>query len=497
MSESRPSHFPPGTLLGDHYKVEGLVRLAEGRMFYLVDDDRPDRPTRRCVSCGYLDNPRSSRLCRNCGKPLGVRRYLMSSRWESRRFDAWQTFAGRDLEHPGLAMPTDVLRLEDQILSFVPYGGEGLMLDEAAPLSNQRVLYLAQRAAGTLAWLAAHGVLVAPLRRSQLLLGTDGAVQLFDLDVEDVLAGPVPPEAMGPVIRSMAELLQTLCHVRAGALNDFLQLAAHGDYPTLPEFGRAVEQRYDTYAAMAFPPTLAAMSDVGLARQLNEDNWGWTSLGPSGELYIVADGMGGHDGGEVASELAVATMARIAREREAALEEGRERIESMLHDAFVRANNAVKDEADRKGNDMGTTLVGLLIHAGRHAYVANVGDSRAYLFRDGALHQISTDHSFVQKLVERGKITKEEARNHPQSNILLRTVGTERDVEVDLFRVTLEPGDRVLICSDGLWGEVEDEDLAGILATYNDPRAAARELVRASHQGGGKDNCTLILVVVR
>jgi protein phosphatase len=113
------------------------------------------------------------------------------------------------------------------------------------------------------------------------------------------------------------------------------------------------------------------------------------------------------------------------------------------------------------------------------------------------LHQITVDHSFVQKLVERGKLTPEAARNHPQSNILLRTVGTERDVEIDIFRVELEPGDRVLLCSDGLWGEVEDVDIAAILQTYSDPRVAARELVRASHQGGGKDNCTLLLKVVR
>ncbi len=497
MADSRPPHFPPGTFLGDHYKVEGLVRLAEGRMFYLVDDDRPDQPHRRCLACGMRDNPREARLCRNCGKALGIRRYLMTSRWVQSQFDAWQVFVQRDLEHPGLTLPVDVLRLDDQMLSFVPYQGEGLMLDEASPLSNQRILHLAQRVVGTLAYLASRGVQVGPLRRSQLLIGADGLVRLFDLDIVDVRARTLPPEIMEDIVRQMAVLLGSYCHVQSGALADFLHLAGSGDYPSLREFGRAIEQRFDTYAAMAFPPTLSGMSDVGLARQLNEDNWGWTSLGRNGELYIVADGMGGHDGGEVASHIAVTTMRRIARDREGALEEGRERIESMLHEAFTRANNAVKDEADRKGNDMGTTLVAMLLHDGRHAYVANVGDSRAYLYRDGTLHQITTDHSFVQKLVERGKISKAEARNHPQSNILLRTVGTERDVEVDLFRVALEPGDRVLLCSDGLWGEVEDNDIAGILSTYSDPRVAARELVRASHQGGGKDNCTLTLVGIK
>jgi protein phosphatase len=97
-------------------------------------------------------------------------------------------------------------------------------------------------------------------------------------------------------------------------------------------------------------------------------------------------------------------------------------------------------------------------------------------------------------MVERGRITAEEARTHPHSNILLRTVGTERDVDIDIFRVDLQPGDRVLMCSDGLWGEVEDRDLQQILNTYADPRVAVRELVKAAHHGGGKDNVTVVLV---
>ena len=116
--------------------------------------------------------------------------------------------------------------------------------------------------------------------------------------------------------------------------------------------------------------------------------------------------------------------------------------------------------------------------------------------RNGVLHQITKDHSLVQKMVERGRITAEEARHHPHSNILLRTVGTERDIEIDIFRVELEKDDKVLMCSDGLWGEVEDRDMESILNTYTDPRIASRELVRASHQGGGKDNVTLMIVTI-
>ena len=128
--------------------------------------------------------------------------------------------------------------------------------------------------------------------------------------------------------------------------------------------------------------------------------------------------------------------------------------------------------------------------------MANVGDSRAYLLREQCLHQVTRDHSLVQKMVERGRITREEARVHPHSNILLRTVGTEYDVEIDIFRVDLEKGDRIMLCSDGLWGEVDDRDMENILNTYVDPRLATRELIRAAHHGGGKDNVTLVLVAV-
>lgn len=466
-------------------------------MFYLVNDDRPDQPHRKCWTCGHDGSPRTARVCHNCGTPLVPQRFLMSTRWTSAGFDSYASFADLDLDHPGLVAPTDVIQLEDQLLSLIPYHGEGLMVDEASPLANQRVLHLGQRITGTLVYLARKGVRVAPIQRANLLISPDGSVRLFDLDIQEVRSTAIEANELSDQIRALGELLAEYCHVRSTALVDFLELVAAGDFPAPRDVGRALEARFDAFAARVFPPTLGAMSDVGLTRQLNEDSWGWSSLGKRADLYVVADGMGGHDGGEVASSLAVETICRVARDRARTMPDRLDAIEAMLDEAFQSANNTIKAEAERRGNDMGTTLVAMLIHDNRQAFVANVGDSRAYLYRNRRLHQVTVDHSFVQKMVERGRLTPEEARNHPQSNILLRTVGTERDVEIDLFRVELEPGDRVLMCSDGLWGEVEDADIAAILHTYSDPRVAVRELVRASHQGGGKDNVTLLLVAVR
>jgi len=497
MGEVRPQHFPQGTLIGRHYVVEGLVRLSEGRMFYLVNDDRADVQTRRCLSCGHEGSPRTAKVCHACGSPIQAQRYLMSSRWDSDGFRAYERFASLKLNHPALAAPVDTIVLEDQLLSFVPYRGEGLMLDEPSPLANQRVLHLAQRLIGVVTWLAQRGVRTGALQKANVLVTPNGTVRMYDLDIVDVGDGPLPPAATSATLRGLAELLCTYCHVQSTALSDFLRLVARGDFPTAREFGRAIEARFDAWSAMAFPSTMASMSDVGLTRRLNEDSWGWAALGPRSELFVVADGMGGHACGEVASQLAASTVVRVVREGGESVPDGMTAYETLLDTAVQTANELIRAEGLKRSAVMGTTVVAAMVHDGRRAYIANVGDSRAYLFREGTLHQVSVDHSFVQKLVERGRITQDQARNHPQSNMLLRSLGTDPNVEIDLFRVEVEPGDRLLLCTDGLWGEVEDADMASILSHYADPRMAARELVRASHQGGGKDNCSLIIVAVR
>ena len=494
----RPSHLAPGTPLSDHYTIEGLVRLSEGRMFYLANDVRPDLPTRRCWACGHGDTPRSSTACDSCGTPLRDRRFLISARWAAARHDAYLAFYDKQLVHPGLVTPVDVFVQDGVLFSVVPYAGEGLMIDEAAPLHNGRLLDLAQRVVGTLAFLHRNGVQVAWLNRANLLISTDNTIRLFDLEIvatnED--GAPVTRAEHVEVLKSVGELLRRYCDVEADDLATYLRAVEEGESIDLVRLGRDVESRYVTEAQVTYPPLLGGMSDVGLARQLNEDNWGWLRLSDRASLYVVADGMGGHDGGEVASAMAVKTLSEVARQRESLKPVGEDALEAMLEESFQLANNTVKDAADAKGTDMGTTLVCMLVLDRKIGILANVGDSRGYLLRAGTLHQITKDHSLVQKMVERGRITAEEARHHPHSNILLRTVGTERDIEIDLFRVELEAGDKVLMCSDGLWNEVDDRDIESVLNTYTDPRIATRELIKAAHHGGGKDNVTLMIVTI-
>ncbi len=496
MTADRPEHLSPGTPLGDHLEVEGLVRLAERRMFYLMTDARGDRQTRRCWECGADGVPLSDPECGSCGAARRDRRFLVSARWDAEAFESYWRFFALGLEHPGIASPLEVIEQEGQLYSVVPYAGEGLMLDEAAPLSNQRILDVAQRVTGTVAFLQRHGVRLSGLSRANLLVQPDHAVRLFDLDVEAVNGSPVEGEDRGRELRFLGDLLRTYCDIEAGTLEKFLVELEGGGFPSPAAFGRAVEKRFDAFAGHAYTPLVSGMTDVGLVRQLNEDNWGWRKLSTRARLYVVADGMGGHEGGEVASQVAVHTICEIAEAREAEVAPGLDAVEALLDEAFQTANNTIKDEADQRGTDMGTTLTALLVLDGRMGFVANVGDSRAYLYRNQELFQITRDHSLVAKMVERGRITAEEARHHPHSNILLRTVGTERDIDIDIFRVELEAGDRVLLCSDGLWGEVEDRDIEDLLNSHADPREATRELVRAAHQAGGKDNVTLVLVTI-
>jgi protein phosphatase len=347
---------------------------------------------------------------------------------------------------------------------------------------------------GVLAYLHTHGVRLKHITRANLLVAPDLSVRLYDPEIESV--SDEAQNGVADELRSFGAILRRFCDAEALALVEFMESVENGDYSTPSAFGRAIEQRFDGFAGITYRPLLGAMSDVGLIRQLNEDNWGWRKLSGRSALYVVADGMGGHESGEVASMLAVETICRIAQEREAVASPGIDAVENLLDEAFQTANNTIKDQAEERGTDMGTTLVSTLILEGKMAFIANVGDSRAYLMRNDALHQVSRDHSLVAKMVEKGRITADEARSHPHSNILLRTVGTEHDVDIDLFRVDLEGGDRILLCSDGLWGEVEDRQIEEILRYNLDPRFAARELIRAAHQGGGKDNVTLLVITV-
>src|SRR5207237_8368237 len=208
-------------------------------------------------------------------------------------------------------------------------------------------------------------------------------------------------------------------------------------------------------------------------------------------LFAVADGVGGHKAGEVASQTAVETLQR----------EFTEPTTDGLVDAVKKANRTVWNlaESNRDQRGMGTTLTAIaLVDDGgeERLAVVNVGDSRAYLLQQGELEQLTEDHSLVEQLVREGQLTPEEAMVHPQRSIIPRALGLDPDVEVDSWELTPYKGDRLLLCSDGLTNEVNDEQIASTLRSVGDPEEAARHLVTEARDHGGNDNITCVVVDV-
>jgi len=235
--------------------------------------------------------------------------------------------------------------------------------------------------------------------------------------------------------------------------------------------------------------TCAGRSDVGIIRSGNEDNY---LMIPDRGIFVVADGMGGHAAGEVASEMAVRVIGReLGSLRGLGDEEVAERMRSAIRTANASIFQRTLTEHDKRG--MGTTVTALVLYESRFL-IGQVGDSRAYLLRDGKLTQVTKDHSYVQEQVDAGYLTPEQARTHPYSNVITRCVGANSDVIPDIYVGTVKPLDLFLLGSDGLTGMVEDPQLGEILRSPRTPQEQVDELVAEANRHGGLDNITAILV---
>jgi PPM family protein phosphatase len=233
-----------------------------------------------------------------------------------------------------------------------------------------------------------------------------------------------------------------------------------------------------------------AATDVGRVRPGNQDSYLTAE-----NLFVVADGMGGHRGGEVASELATGSLAgEVGPDREQLTTDELVRAVQRANDVVVSASASDPDLAG-----MGTTLCALALVGGRvdqRLAIVNVGDSRVYLLKEGELEQITDDHSLVATLERQGRLTADEAAVHPQRNIVTRALGIDSRVMVDSWEVRPVPGDRYVLCSDGLFNEVDESRMAATLRKLASPDEAARELVRLANEGGGRDNITVVVVDV-
>ena len=236
----------------------------------------------------------------------------------------------------------------------------------------------------------------------------------------------------------------------------------------------------------------AANTHVGMVRTGNEDAY-LAEATPDRGIYIVADGMGGHAAGEVASAMAVEIMSDAMRGSRLPVEE----LKQVAADAVLQANrkifNRTIEEPDKHG--MGTTLTTMVVGEGRYM-IAHVGDSRAYRLRNGELSQLTVDHSYVQEQVDAGYLTPEQARYHPFSNVITRCVGVATDVQPTIYEGELVDGDLYLLATDGLTGMVEDKNLLKILTARKSPGPMVDALLWDANRAGGVDNITAVIVQI-
>jgi len=491
-SRGRLAPIPAGTILQGKYRVERYVRGSELKNQYVVTwDDQAGM--RLCWECGFDGNKPTDLTCRDCDSDLGGRTFILSERWRI-DFQTYHDVQELGFFHPGLTRLYELFEDSQRLFSVSEFVENQSLADMGSPFPIEEVLEIGLRGCDVLEFLHAQGISLVALGKEQIVLN-QGAVQLHELDIAGVHPGGTPEAQRQVHLERFARILQEFVPPDRANIRAILEEVCEHRIVTTEELRKRLEG--STSRPRGTSLACAAMSDVGMCRTLNEDTWGWEQLNDDTSLYVVADGMGGHDSGEVASELAVKTiLAGVRRRVKELTAPDEETLENVLDESFQEANNTVKGFSEKRRSDMGTTLVSLLLHKGRTAFIANVGDSRAYLVRDGQLLQLSQDHSLVANLVAMGKISKAAARNHPHSNILVRTVGKEWDVEIDIFRQELRPGDAFLLCSDGLWGEVEDSEVLELMRNFPDPRIACQELIRTANAHGGHDNVTAVLVRV-
>lgn len=492
-----PAPYTVGTAIGEFLRVESLLRVAPGRLFHLVNNVGPKWKSRKCWACGNRFIPDGSRVCEYCFTPLRDVRLLMSVRWESAAYKPWEAAVARRFDHFGLHTPVALYYRDQRMLSVHQYDGERFLMDEAAPWPANRLLTAIHFTCTVAHFLLRQGVVLEQLSPRNVLVMPDDTVRLFDLDVLAVVDGgekaarrhPSVPDAR--IARDIAEIGMTLCPPEARDLRAVLVRARSGRYDSVVPFARDLENMYHAGSVRPVASHAAVMSDMGLVREHNEDNWAWEAFADNAVVYVVADGMGGHHGGEIASRLACdAVIAYFNGYTGGTTATAMKRI---VEEAFGKANAAVL-AAQTPQKKMGTTLVAAMT-SGRALVVANTGDSRAYLLRGGNLQQLSHDHTLGQELIDAGKLTREAARTNPRASLLTASIGgAQDDLDVFFWGGELAPGDRVLLCSDGLWGFVAEPDIARILGAHPDRRDAARELAKAAIDLGAPDNVTCMVI---
>ncbi len=235
-----------------------------------------------------------------------------------------------------------------------------------------------------------------------------------------------------------------------------------------------------------------ASTDIGMSRNMNQDYY-YISDDEELSIFILADGMGGYNGGEIASKIAVESARKFLEENFKKVQNDRKQIVNILKSATNYANNTVYEISKENKNleEMGTTLEICLINNNK-IYISHIGDSRVYSIIDGKIQRLTMDHSYVEKLVRDGTITREEAENHPKKHVLIKALGCVPEVEPDIIEAELKKEEIIVICSDGLTNMLKDEQIKNIV--INNVENPEKELIKEANIAGGYDNITAIII---
>ena len=603
--------LPVGAVVDGRYIIQSQLHQSADRNLYRVTA----RQQEWCANCGRL-SPSNESACGQCGSPLEgqppAEFYLMAESYRPESLIRDPSLMQFNLYHPNLVPVID-------FFEYKPFGlmryfavaepRQGVRLSQLSmPRAGGQVLSWAVQLADALSYLHERSVVGAGAEADDILVQGDRA-SLASLQNAHVTTGDEDDLAQQQSI-DLARLASTMFEAYTGQQSSLTPEGTLSMPPGAPEqvgaaFRAAIEpmqgnapmipvSQWRDLLARALEAVdelerpgrpvefvAASVTNVGRVRDQNQDSYGtaeWVQASVEGPmhigLYIVADGMGGHKGGEIASALAVQSVsgelaARIVAPLVMASGDRsvptNEAILQGMTRAVQSANERIYKARDNRQNDMGTTLVAVLI-AGGKAYVANVGDSRLYMYTaphqapqrspldstrplqvsttgalpgtgplpqpeqseqseqaqaeasettdeqavpteelddnsgnrdnsgDYSLSQVSVDHSLVHRLVELGQLDAEEAKVHPHRNFIYRSLGGPPPIEVDTFVRTLYPGDRLLLCSDGLNSMIEDDDIEQVLATEKDPHAACERLIERANEAGGHDNITTLLI---
>ncbi|MCG8350294.1 MAG: protein phosphatase 2C domain-containing protein [Chloroflexales bacterium] len=513
-SMDQPQNQAP-RLFGGRYE---LIEVSPDGPVVALDH----KPWQRCWACGETGNEAGEAFCINCGAALEQRRYrgMITPAVAPAGLALIPSVIDEDARN---ILPAIWDKLEDgeHILVLLHDSGRGPVVP---PLDETVALRVGRHLVRLLASLNHQGMTIGDLEPEQLEVTAAGEPRLRDasglnwIEISQrsavAVADMVKLASLLEALTDTPRTTQRLEEDKALAatmgnynLTALLRRVRTGSIMSIDEFAGQLEALLiDRTHPIPLRQIPGALSDTGVVRAHNEDSLFTLNMSLSNTseqrawgLYMVADGMGGHAAGEIASGLAIRGAAEIVLSEYLSLvidsnaDYDDQQAQAIVHRAVMRANDYILREGQMRDNDMGSTLTMALV-VGDRATIANVGDSRTYLYRDGKLKRVTRDHSLVMRLVELGQIEDKDIYTHPQRNAVLRSLGDKPDVQVDIFSTRLYSGDALLLCSDGQWEMTQDPEMERVIAANGDPQRACEAFIRAANQAGGEDNVTSVLV---